>query len=123
MHPSEAVRAAVVGACPDDVPVVSHARAADLAGDPGLVQDEDVLVVALDPGRTSPVEVSAVLGRRPRVLSISDLLLDDVDPAVDARLPRRRLTPRSLDRVLRCIGTPDGSAAHLDQEDDQEDDL
>ncbi len=103
VHPSATVRSSVVGACPDDVPVVSHARAADLAEDPVLAHGEAVLVVALDPGRTSPVQVRVALGYRPHVLSISDLHLDDIDPEVDSRLPRRRLDARSLGRLLHGV--------------------
>ncbi len=110
VHPSESVRSAVVGACPDDVPAVSHARAADLAGDLGLARDGELLVVALDPGCTSPVAVAAALGRRPHVLSISDLVIDVADPEVDSVLPRRHLTARSLDRLLRSLAATEAAA-------------
>lgn len=106
VHPSAAVRRAVLAACPVDV--VASAVAHPGALHP-LADHEDghalTVVVALDPARTSPTLIGAALGRRAHVLSICDLQLDSADPAVDSTLPLRRLTCRSLAEHLRGVAT------------------
>jgi hypothetical protein len=109
VHPSPAVRAELLAACPERVQVTAVAGPGDLAD----IGSGFRLVVALDPARTPPCDVITALGTRPHILSISDLHLDVPDPAVDSTLPRRRLTRRSFDRHLRALTPltfPDGGA-------------
>lgn len=103
IHPTAAVRARVVAAAPEWASATSAPDDTDLLARPAT---SDLLVVALDPARTSPsrLEEGRVDGRvdgcRIHVLSISDLQLDVPDPAVDSWLPLRRLTASSLARHL-----------------------
>lgn len=109
VHPSAAVREEVTAAAPSWVAVTAGADVRDLSWS----TSPEVVVVALDPARTSPADVVGVLGGRPHVLSISNLYLDVPDPAVDSTLPLRRLTPQSLARHLGGLVVADLSIGEL----------
>ncbi|MFC5380524.1 hypothetical protein [Aquipuribacter nitratireducens] len=110
VHPDAHVRALVRHATPPLLLPLGLARGSHLLTWLASGSGTTRLVVALDPARTPAGPLRERLPRTisTHLLSISDLRLDEPDPAVDSTLPRRRLTRTSLARHLRGLGL-DGS--------------
>jgi hypothetical protein len=119
VHPDERVRGRVLDAVPGLLLPLAVARPDHLGvWLAGARHPLGVLVVALDPARTPAVTLRRALPPEANVhlLSISDLQLDDADPAVDSHLPRRRLTRATLLRHLRAVGVLDPGCGTTVQE-------
>lgn len=96
---SAALVSAVRAGCPEEVELDVLASADELASLAAAPPD----VVLLDPVETAPAAVVAALGRRPVLVSVSDLEIPDDEVGVDARLPLRRLTRADVRQAIRQL--------------------